>query len=112
MLYGKFVSCRFMSVRLSVDANSLGPQIFDETEDDQYDFHGYSIRKFTINIYFKSAHFTFLRSLIESVFIVGNSLIAWEDRLRSHPAYISAVLAASRVRMDPYIAPSFLTTSF
>jgi peptide alpha-N-acetyltransferase len=28
-------------------------QVFDEIEDDQYDFHGYSLRKFTINIYLK-----------------------------------------------------------
>lgn len=47
--------------RLYVYVNSLGHQIFDETEDDQYDFHGYSIRKFTINIYFKYALFTFRR---------------------------------------------------
>lgn len=29
-------------------------QIFNEIEDDQYDFHGYNLRKFTINIYMKS----------------------------------------------------------
>lgn len=28
-------------------------QAFNEFEDDQYDFHGYSLRKFTINIYMK-----------------------------------------------------------
>ena len=28
-------------------------QIFDVFEDDQFDFHGYSVRKFTINIYLK-----------------------------------------------------------
>jgi N-alpha-acetyltransferase 15/16, NatA auxiliary subunit len=28
-------------------------QIFDEVDDDQYDFHGYSLRKFTVNIYFE-----------------------------------------------------------
>ena len=26
---------------------------FDEFEDDQFDFHGYSVRKFTINVYLK-----------------------------------------------------------
>jgi N-alpha-acetyltransferase 15/16, NatA auxiliary subunit len=30
-------------------------QVFDEIEDDQYDFHGYNIRKFTVNIYLKYA---------------------------------------------------------
>jgi hypothetical protein len=28
-------------------------QVFEEFEDDQFDFHGYSLRKFTINIYLK-----------------------------------------------------------
>lgn len=28
-------------------------QTFNEFEDDQYDFHGYSLRKFAINIYMK-----------------------------------------------------------
>ncbi|KAF7975522.1 hypothetical protein HWV62_9339 [Athelia sp. TMB] len=36
-------------------------KLFEEIEDDQYDFHGYSLRKFTINIYLQ--------------------LIAWEDRI-------------------------------
>lgn len=26
-------------------------RVFNEIEDDQYDFHGYSLRKFTVNIY-------------------------------------------------------------
>lgn len=26
-------------------------KVFNEIEDDQYDFHGYSMRKFTLNIY-------------------------------------------------------------
>ena len=28
-------------------------KVFDLFEDDQFDFHGYSVRKFTINIYLK-----------------------------------------------------------
>ena len=28
-------------------------KLFNETDDDQFDFHGYSLRKFTINIYMK-----------------------------------------------------------
>ena len=28
-------------------------KIFNEVEDDQYDFHGYSLRKFAVNIYIK-----------------------------------------------------------
>ncbi|KAI3602855.1 nmda receptor-regulated protein 1 [Moniliophthora roreri] len=52
-------------------------KIFSEFEDDQYDFHGYSLRKFNINIYL--------------------NLLRWEDRLQSHPAYIKAVTSASRI---------------
>ena len=28
-------------------------KIFNEFEDDQFDFHGYSLRKFAVNIYLK-----------------------------------------------------------
>jgi hypothetical protein len=28
-------------------------RIFDDFEDDQFDFHGYNLRKFTLNIYIK-----------------------------------------------------------
>jgi N-alpha-acetyltransferase 15/16, NatA auxiliary subunit len=28
-------------------------QVFNDIEDDQYDFHSYSLRKFTVNIYLK-----------------------------------------------------------
>ena len=32
-------------------------KVFDDFEDDQFDFHGYNLRKFTINIYFKCVGF-------------------------------------------------------
>ncbi|KAJ7487779.1 NMDA receptor-regulated protein 1-domain-containing protein [Mycena latifolia] len=70
-------------------------KVFDEVEDDQYDFHGYSLRKFTINIYL--------------------NLLTWEDRLRSHPAYVKAALSASRIFVavhdDPSIATAATATS-
>ncbi|KAG6833055.1 hypothetical protein H0H87_012066 [Tephrocybe sp. NHM501043] len=63
-------------------------KVFNEVEDDQYDFHGYNLRKFTLSIYMK--------------------LVKWEDRLRSHPAYVKAALSASRIYValhdDPSIA--------
>ncbi|KAF7289948.1 hypothetical protein MIND_01370000 [Mycena indigotica] len=69
-------------------------KVFDEVEDDQYDFHGYSLRKFNMNIYL--------------------NLLTWEDRLRSHPAYVKAALAASKIFVavndDPALA-STATTS-
>ncbi|KAJ6631099.1 NMDA receptor-regulated protein 1-domain-containing protein [Mycena sp. CBHHK59/15] len=70
-------------------------KVFDEVEDDQYDFHGYSLRKFIINIYL--------------------NLLTWEDRLRSHPAYVKAALCASRIFVmvhdDPSIATAATATS-
>ncbi|KAF9788345.1 NMDA receptor-regulated protein 1a [Thelephora terrestris] len=50
---------------------------FNEFEDDQYDFHGYSLRKFTINIYM--------------------NLVSWEDRARLNPAYVHAAIEAARI---------------
>ncbi|KIK70186.1 hypothetical protein GYMLUDRAFT_150688 [Collybiopsis luxurians FD-317 M1] len=61
-------------------------KVFDDFEDDQYDFHGYSLRKFTINIYL--------------------NMLNWEDNLRSHPSYIKAALAASRIFVDLHDDPS------
>lgn len=31
-------------------------KVFNEVEDDQYDFHGYSMRKFTLNVYMEFVH--------------------------------------------------------
>ncbi|KAH9849573.1 NMDA receptor-regulated protein 1a [Lenzites betulinus] len=63
-------------------------KVFDDFEDDQFDFHGYSVRKFTVNIYL--------------------NLLKWEDTLRSHPAYVHAAIEASRILVrlhdDPSIA--------
>lgn len=53
-------------------------QLFDDHEEDQYDFHSYALRKYTFNAY------------------IG--FIKWEDELRAHPAYAHAALAAARVR--------------
>ncbi|RDB27479.1 N-alpha-acetyltransferase 16, NatA auxiliary subunit [Hypsizygus marmoreus] len=66
-------------------------KIFNEIEDDQYDFHGYNLRKFTINIYLK--------------------LIKWEDRLRSHPAYIKAALSASQIYIAVHDDPSITSAA-
>ncbi|KAF9068910.1 NMDA receptor-regulated protein 1-domain-containing protein [Rhodocollybia butyracea] len=64
-------------------------RIFDDFEDDQYDFHGYSLRKFTINVYL--------------------NMLDWEDHLRSHPGYVKAALAASRIFVDIYDDPQLAT---
>ncbi|KAI0747030.1 NMDA receptor-regulated protein 1a [Daedaleopsis nitida] len=61
-------------------------EVFDVFEDDQFDFHGYSVRKFTINIYL--------------------NLIKWEDTLRSHSAYIHSAIEASRILVKVHDDPS------
>ncbi|KAH9928580.1 NMDA receptor-regulated protein 1a [Amylocystis lapponica] len=66
-------------------------KVFDELEDDQFDFHGYSLRKFTVNVYL--------------------DLISWEDQLRSHPAYIHTAIAASQVYVRVYDNPSLASAS-
>ncbi|KAI8986666.1 NMDA receptor-regulated protein 1a [Trametes punicea] len=64
-------------------------KIFDDFEDDQFDFHGYSVRKFTINIYL--------------------NMLKWEDTLRSHPAYVHAAIAASRILVRVHDDPTVTT---
>ncbi|KAI0064906.1 N-terminal acetyltransferase A auxiliary subunit [Artomyces pyxidatus] len=61
-------------------------KVFEEFEDDQYDFHGYSLRKSTLNIYL--------------------NLIAWEDNLWSHPAYVASAIAASQIYVKVHDDPS------
>ncbi|KAI0371305.1 NMDA receptor-regulated protein 1a [Pilatotrama ljubarskyi] len=61
-------------------------KVFDDFEDDQFDFHGYSVRKFTINIYL--------------------NLLKWEDTLRSHPSYVHAAIEASRILVRLHDDPS------
>ncbi|KZT00643.1 NMDA receptor-regulated protein 1a [Laetiporus sulphureus 93-53] len=65
-------------------------KVFDELEDDQFDFHGYSLRKFTINVYLE--------------------LIVWEDHLRSHPAYVHTAIAASKIYVRLHDNPSLTST--
>ncbi|KIM42317.1 hypothetical protein M413DRAFT_444742 [Hebeloma cylindrosporum] len=64
-------------------------KVFDDFEDDQFDFHGYNLRKFTISIYLK--------------------LLKWENQLRSHPAYIKAVIEASKIFILVSDDPSIVT---
>jgi peptide alpha-N-acetyltransferase len=71
-------------------------QIFDEIEDDQYDFHGYNMRKSTINIYLKFVYRNNCLFVFDSRF--HTRLLKWEDQLRSHPAYLQTALQGSRVR--------------
>ncbi|THH29718.1 hypothetical protein EUX98_g4478 [Antrodiella citrinella] len=61
-------------------------KVFNEIEDDQYDFHGYSLRRFTLNIYL--------------------DLIPWEDHLRSHASYIHSAISASQIYVQIHDDPA------
>ncbi|KAF5352217.1 hypothetical protein D9758_009235 [Tetrapyrgos nigripes] len=66
-------------------------KIFNEIEDDQYDFHGYCLRKFNINIYL--------------------NLLSWEDNLRSQPAYIKTAIRASEIFVAVHDDPKIATAA-
>lgn len=67
--------------------------VFQEYEDDQYDFHSYCMRRMTFSYYL--------------------SLLAYEDQLRTHPAFFKTALAAIdvyvRIADDPSLTEEHLS---
>ncbi|CAE6534150.1 unnamed protein product [Rhizoctonia solani] len=63
-------------------------QIFDDIWDDQYDFHSYCIRRYTLNIYIDT--------------------IRWEDRIREHSAYRKASVEAAKIYIRLHDNPSLV----
>lgn len=59
--------------------------IFDVWQEDQFDFHNFSLRKGQIRAYV--------------------DLIRWEDRLREHPMYTRAALGAVKLYLDLHDKP-------
>ncbi|KAL1862701.1 hypothetical protein VTK73DRAFT_6678 [Phialemonium thermophilum] len=59
--------------------------IFDIWQEDQFDFHSFSLRKGQIRAYI--------------------DMVRWEDRLREHPFYTRAALDAVRIYLDMYDHP-------
>ena len=45
--------CCLLKVSVQRLIGSAFVQVFNEFEDDQFDFHGYSLRRFTLNVYLK-----------------------------------------------------------
>ncbi|KAJ3482804.1 hypothetical protein NLI96_g6742 [Meripilus lineatus] len=66
----------------------LFTKLFHEIEDDQFDFHGYSLRRFTINAYL--------------------DLVPWEDQLRSHPVYVQSAISAAQIWVQLHDDPSLV----
>ncbi|CAE6415873.1 unnamed protein product [Rhizoctonia solani] len=63
-------------------------QIFDDIWDDQYDFHSYCIRKFTLSIYIDT--------------------IRWEDRIREQGTYRKAAVEAVKIYIQLHDDPSIV----
>ncbi|KAF2151252.1 N-terminal acetyltransferase A, auxiliary subunit [Myriangium duriaei CBS 260.36] len=63
--------------------------IFDQWQDDQFDFHSFSLRKGHINAYIEMIH--------------------WEDNLRQHPFYTRAALSAIDIYCQLADDPSLAT---
>ncbi|WWD18986.1 hypothetical protein CI109_103443 [Kwoniella shandongensis] len=61
-------------------------KVFQEYEDDQYDFHTYCMRRMTFSSYI--------------------SLMRYEDQLRSHPGYFKGAVAAIEVYLKVHDDPS------
>ncbi|KAG6332172.1 hypothetical protein ID866_6919 [Astraeus odoratus] len=61
-------------------------KVFESFREDQYDFHQYSLRKTIILPYLE--------------------MLKWEDEVRSHPAYVHAVVSAARIWIELYDDPS------
>ncbi|KZV76643.1 N-terminal acetyltransferase A, auxiliary subunit [Peniophora sp. CONT] len=61
-------------------------KIFDDWQDDQFDFHGYSVRRGVLNVY--------------------TDMLTWADNLRSQPSYIAAALSAAEIYIRVHDDPS------
>ncbi|KAI5121997.1 hypothetical protein M0805_001830 [Coniferiporia weirii] len=66
-------------------------KVFDDFIDDQYDFHFYSLRQFTIRAYIK--------------------LIEWENDLQLHPIHIKSLLEAARIYVRVHDDPKLATSA-
>ncbi|KAL5521607.1 hypothetical protein ACEPAF_2355 [Sanghuangporus sanghuang] len=66
-------------------------RVFDDYNHDQYDFHFYSLRRFTIGAYFK--------------------LLQWEDGLYRQPSLVHAILEASRIYVRVHDDPKLSASS-
>nr|XP_019044577.1 peptide alpha-N-acetyltransferase [Kwoniella bestiolae CBS 10118]OCF23507.1 peptide alpha-N-acetyltransferase [Kwoniella bestiolae CBS 10118] len=66
--------------------------VFQDYEDDQYDFHTYCMRRMTFGAYV--------------------SLMRYEDQLRSHPGYFNGALAAIEIYTQVFDDPSITEENF
>ncbi|CCA77834.1 related to n-terminal acetyltransferase 1 [Serendipita indica DSM 11827] len=60
-------------------------RIFSDLHEDQFDFHSFCIRRFTLNIYF--------------------DIIQWDDRLRWHPIFVRAIVNAANIYIRLFDTP-------
>ncbi|CAE6457624.1 unnamed protein product [Rhizoctonia solani] len=89
-LNGKSAKYAMRAGKVEDAQNLLGlfTRIFDDIWDDQYDFHSYCIRKYTLNIY--------------------TDTIRWEDRIKEHDAYRKAAVEAAKIYIRLHDDPSLV----
>ncbi|KAG8741139.1 hypothetical protein FRC12_015759, partial [Ceratobasidium sp. 428] len=63
-------------------------QIYDDIWDDQFDFHSYCIRRYTLSTY--------------------SDTIDWEDRLKGHPAYRKVAVEAAKIYIRLHEEPDLV----
>jgi len=64
----------------------------------------------TVTIYENSqsmSTYSAVSIVVDDYSFTTSRLLKWEDRLRSHPAYVKAALEASRVRKVDFMQRSF-----
>ncbi|KAG8747710.1 hypothetical protein FRC10_011837 [Ceratobasidium sp. 414] len=69
-------------------------QIFDDMWDDQFDFHSYCIRRYTLGTY--SEYMLFTLGVVYMRLMLECSTIDWEDGLKGHAAYRKAAVEAAK----------------
>ncbi|CCO31073.1 hypothetical protein BN14_05107 [Rhizoctonia solani AG-1 IB] len=89
-LNGKSAKYAMRTGRVEDAQNLLGlfTRIFEDIWDDQYDFHSYCIRKYTLSIYTDTIH--------------------WEDRVKEHSAYRKAAVEAAKIYIRLHDDPSLV----
>ncbi|KIJ50501.1 hypothetical protein M422DRAFT_159469 [Sphaerobolus stellatus SS14] len=66
-------------------------ETFNDIENDQFDFHNYTLRRYSVNIYL--------------------NLLSFEKQLRSHPAYVTAAVSSAKIYIQLNDNPSLLSGS-
>ncbi|KAG8687956.1 hypothetical protein FRC09_013189 [Ceratobasidium sp. 395] len=81
-------------------------QIYDDIWDDQFDFHSYCIRRYTLSTYSEFVPFIF--GMLSVILTAILSTIDWEDRLKGHPAYRKVAVEAAKIYIRLHEEPDLV----